>query len=303
MLLSSGNVIETTEADIKPLGRVLKEYISKKFTGCISYRNVIQGVYISILIINGAIASCRAIDRGSVYEGTACADTAMRYLYQPEGIVEVVEVPSEIMLIDLIVFPLARLEESTAMTTSLGAEPLSIPAPTPTTAAEPLEAEKPPTPTIPLREETIPIPQTTPSAPPIEAEKVVAAKPAEIETTLMSQPTQPPPLLGQISIINECIDPMTLYRIMRSSQIVETVTKLLSVDEIIDKVKKLGQEKRYKYIYVTGIIDENTFRLIYDVETNNVFIELEKGATQICGSNALDFLKEKSVSSVRIWSI
>lgn len=305
MFLSSGNTVETVEADLKSFGRVLREYIVKKFTGCINYRNVVQGVYVSVSIVGGNIMGCRAMDRGVIYEGTSCSDVAMRYLYHPEGVIEVVEISKKDVLIDLAVFPLSRLEERTALVTSLGSEVAVAPSiPTPVTVTPPstakVEEKAPATPV-----ETVP---PMPVPPPTVSVGVAEKPPAVEQVKSVEVPPQPPVTPApakpkEVSVVNECIDPITLYSIMRSSQIVETVPKSLTLEEIMEKIKGVAQEKKPRYIYVSGSIEDAPLRVIHDLETGNIYIELEKGGAPICGNGALDLLKGKVASSIRIWIV
>ncbi|MEM2229349.1 MAG: hypothetical protein QW725_02760 [Ignisphaera sp.] len=308
MFLSSGNIVETVEADLKSLGRVLREYITKKFTGHINYRNVVQGVYISISMVDGNVVGCRAVDRGVVYEGTTCSDTAMRYLYQPDGVIEVVDVSKRNVLIDLVIFPLSRLEERTALITSLGSEAVVTPtAPTPTEAILPPatkpKEEAPAASVESVVESVESAPQ--PSPPSVVSVAEEKAIPKQAETIVPPQPSVPPTptVAKEISISNECIDPLTLYSVIRSSKIVESVPTSLSLDEVIEKIKRIVQEKRPRYVYVSGNIEEAFLRLVHDTETANIYIELEKDGAQTCGNNALKTLENKQISNIRIWTI
>lgn len=302
MFLSSGSIIETVEADLKSLGRVLKEYIAKKFTGYVNYRNIVQGVYISISMVNGSIVGCRAVDRGVIYEGTVCSDTAMRYLYQPEGVIEVVDVPKKGVLIDLVVFPLSRLEERTALITSLGPEAMVAPSIPPS-----IEVTAPSTVKVEEKVSVSPIESVPePSPPSVAPTGATEEKPVEKQVEVISPqlPAQPIPTVAkEISIANECIDPLTLYSVMRSSQIIETVSVPLTLEKIIEKIKEVAQEKKPRYVYISGNVEDAFLRIVHDTTTANIYIEFEKSGAPICGNEALDVLKNKSASNIRIWTV
>lgn len=301
MFLSSGNIVETVEADIKSLGRVLKEYMAKRLTGCINYREVIRGVYISISVIDGTVMGCRAVDRGVIYEGIPCVDIAMRYLYQPQGIVEAVEVPKRNVLIDLMVFPLSKLEEKTALEASLGVE---VVAPQPPPTAEivgekvaPSVAEAYAPPPAPQEVTTVGVAEKPLVEQPI-VEQVESPKASPVPPTL---PT--PAVPKEISIANECIDPVTLYSVMRSSQMVESVSKPLTLDNMMEIIKKVVQEKKPRYVYISGNVEDALLRIIHDSEAGSTYLELEKDGSQICGNNALEVLKNKQALNIRIWVV
>jgi len=125
-------VVEVAESYVKPLGRLLKDYAGRGFTGYVNYRNLLQGVYLSIALANGRIVACRAVgkvavifspvEREVVYEGVECSNVVAKYLFVPDGIIEVIEVPKDYVLLDSLVFPLARVEERTVLEATLRIE-------------------------------------------------------------------------------------------------------------------------------------------------------------------------------------
>jgi len=319
MFLSSGTFIETVEARVKTLQRILKDYIDKKFTGYVIFRNDVRGIYVSIALIKGYLAACRSVDEGSVYEGIECCRTAMKYLNFPEGVVEVYDTPFETIELDMVLFPLSRVERENPLSITLGAkvgvprEEVTIPPPAfqiptpPVTltapAPQPLPAEevKPSTPVTPPKEEVVtqvaitkempkeeavqPILQPTPPAPPPVTAEVVSAKPVEI------------------SLSGECIDPVTLYMVLKSGQLIETIQNPVSIEEIINKIKTIVKDRKPSYGYVSGYIENIVFRALYDSQSNNIYIEIEKEGTTVCGDNARKELGGKTISSLKIWIV
>ena len=316
MFLGSGILIEIVEAKVKTLQRILKDYIDKKFTGYVIFRNDVRGIYVSIALIKGYLAACRSVDEGSVYEGIECCRTAMKYLNFPEGVVEVYDTPFETIELDMVLFPLSRVERENPLSITLGAkvgvprEEVTIPPPAPqiptppvtltAPAPQPLPVEevKPSTPVTPPKEEVVtqvaitkempreeavqPIPQPTPPSVTVE---VVSAKPAEI------------------SLSSECIDPVTLYMVLKSGQLIETIQNPVSIEEIINKIKTIVKDRKPSYGYVSGYIENIVFRALYDSQSNNIYIEIEKEGTAVCGDNARKELEGKTISGLKIWIV
>ncbi|MEM1525501.1 MAG: hypothetical protein QW775_03720 [Ignisphaera sp.] len=303
MFLGSGTLIETVEARVKSLERVLKDYIAKKFTGYVVLRNDVQGIYISIAIVEGHLAACRSIESGRMYEGVECCRIVMNHLYEPEGVIEVQDVPYNLIILDTTIFPLSKVERSTTLSSVLGAE-VGMP-----------RVVAPPSPPV-----TPPPPAIMPAIPPIRKEEV---KVEEIgvekpkEELPPPQPTTPPPSvvvppppappapekLAEISISKECIDPVTLYMVIKSGQLLESLTTPLLFKELIEKVRNIINEKKPGYIYLSSELEKATLKLIYDSQSNNISIEIEKEGATICGDNARKELENKLISNIKIWYV
>lgn len=314
MFLGGGTLIEIVEARVKPLERILKDYTSKRFTGYVTYRNDVQGTYISIALINGGVAGCRAIDKGVIYEGAECSDIAMRYLYHGDGVIEVYDLPKATVVYDMMIFPFSRIERKTALIARLGAEvsaPIGLGKPIPSE----IEVTKPVSITQETIQETVP---SFPASPKMEEvsevlvtesePKVSETKPTEIvpETPPPPQPVQETVISTKetkLSISNECIDPVTLYRIMRSSQLLESLRENLVIQGIIQKIENIIREKNPSYIYVSGNIDEMSLRIVYDSQLKSLSLELEKGGNILCGEVALKEVGSNIISNIKIWTI
>ncbi|MCC6058207.1 MAG: hypothetical protein LM568_04745, partial [Desulfurococcaceae archaeon] len=158
MFLGSGILIEIVEARVKTLQRILKDYIDKKFTGYVIFRNDVRGIYVSIALIKGYLAACRSVDEGSVYEGIECCRTAMKYLNFPEGVVEVYDTPFETIELDMVLFPLSRVERENPLSITLGAkvgvprEEVTIPPPAPQIPTPPVTLTAPAPQPLPVKE-------------------------------------------------------------------------------------------------------------------------------------------------------
>lgn len=298
MLLGGGILIETVEARIKPLERILKHYVEKKFSGYIVYKNDAQGIYISIAMVDGSIVGCRFVGTGVVYEGVECCDAAMRYLYEPKGVIEVREAPRNIIVLDLVIFPLSRIESASALTSAVGAK---VGIPIPEVVAPPIKAPElgpeagagmvpiAPTETMPEK------PAEKPAPPPHQVPEAMATT-----TTATAKPVEKP---AEIPVANECIDPVTLYMVMRSSQLLEVVPGSLGLWEVVEKVKGIVMEKKPSYVYVSGLMENVAMRMVYDANSKSIGIELERGGSIVCGDKALKELENKKISGIKIWYV
>ncbi|MEM1644649.1 MAG: hypothetical protein QXL96_02055 [Ignisphaera sp.] len=303
MFLGSGTLIETVEARVKSLERVLKDYIAKKFTGYVVLRNDVQGTYISIAIVEGRLAACRSIESGKVYEGVECCRIVMNHLYEPEGVIEVQDIPYNLIILDTTIFPLSKVEKPTTLSSVLGAEvgmPRIIVAP-----PSPPTIPPPPTimPTIPsTRKEEVKVEEISIEKP---KEELPLPQPTMPPPSAIVPPTPPaPPVLEkpiEIFISQECIDPVTLYMVIKSGQLLESLSIPLLFKELMERIKNIIKEKKPSYIYVSGTLEKITLKLVYDSQSNNINIELEKEGTTVCGNSATKELEDKPISSIKIW--
>lgn len=310
MLLGSGIVIETVEARVKSLERILKSYIEKRFTGYVTYRNDVQGVYISIAMVEGSIAGCKSIERGVVYEGIECCGVTMRYLYEPEGVIEVHDIQRGIIILDLVVSPLSRVERPSALTSVLGAK-VGIPilALAPEVSAPATEVVAPPVRAPEVRLETAAeevAPQTIaetepvkPAQPPLPPPQPAPEATVAATAVAVAKPVEEKPI--EIAISNECIDPVTLYMVMRSSQLLEVIAEPQSFQEIVNKIKSIAIEKKPSYVYVSSAVENTTIRIIYNTSNRSINIELEKDGSVVCGSEALKWLEGRKIADIKVW--
>ena len=289
MLLSSGNVVATIDASAKALGNVIVEYIAKGFTGRITYRDASSRVFISIEMIRGVIQVCRATERGSVYEGGECERVASNYLYVPNGSIEVVEIGEREILRDIIHFPysvvsekggLAMLLQSRLGAASKRVEPVPAPAPPPppaTPQTQPIQVQPPPTSVV----------QAQPS--PIRQEVVAEAKAekAAVET--------------EMTISNECIDPLTLYTIVKNGA-VQSINEEVSRQDIIKRIGDIAKSGKAKQVYLSANLQDGVTRIVVDVEKNVVYMEFEDSrGNVVCGEGAAKQIGDRRLSNVKMW--
>uniref|UniRef100_A0A7C2ZBK8 Uncharacterized protein n=1 Tax=Ignisphaera aggregans TaxID=334771 RepID=A0A7C2ZBK8_9CREN len=304
MLLGSGTLIESIESRVKSLERVLRDYIAKSFTGYVIYRNDVQGTYVSIAIVEGRITLCRAIEGGIVYEGPDCCDAAMRILNVPEGVIEIYSASLDIIVLDQLLFPLSRVERRTGIIPVIGAE-IGLPAEAVTIAEAPTPASAPtPPPTPVVVESQQPSPQLKVEVKPAEEQVQVE----EMEKAVASPPPPQPPSTKAgpehtITISEECVDPVVLYTVLRSAQLLEHLPAVSSLDDVLGKVKTVAFDKKPSYIYVSASIETATLRLVYTAADGVASIEIEKEGSVVCGSNAIKDLASKPISNVKIWYI
>lgn len=284
MFIGSGKVLEISESRTKPFGRVLRDYASKGFTGYVNYKNFSQGVYVTVAMVEGRIVACRAVGRVAVifspverevlYEGVECSNVATRYLYVPEGVVEVVEVPRDLILLDTLIFPLARIEERTpleaSLTTEMVAEVREVAQPVPTPQLQPPPQERVPAPPRVLPVEAVPKLEVAPRRP-------------------------------ELKLLDECIDPLTLYTVLKSSQLLESLRETVSLSSLMEKLKEAASRGGVSYVYVTGALKEGAIRILYDISTSTVRVEVEKGGRTLCGGEAARVVEGEKISSIRVW--
>jgi len=284
VLIGSGKVLEVAESRTKPFGRVLRDYSSKGFTGYVNYKNVNQGVYVTVAMVEGRIVACRAVGRVAVifspverevlYEGVECSNVAVKYLYVPEGVVEVVEVPRDLILLDTLLFPLARIEERTPLEASLATEAAAgvreVAQPVPTPQPQPPPQERVPTSPGVLPAEAVPKPEVAPGRP-------------------------------ELKLLDECIDPLTLYTVLKSSQLLESSRETVSLSSLMEKLKEISSRGGVNYVYVTGALKDGAIRILYDLSTSTARVEVESGGGTVCGGEAVKGIVSEGVSSARIW--
>ncbi|ADM28474.1 hypothetical protein Igag_1677 [Ignisphaera aggregans DSM 17230] len=292
MFPSSGDIIESIEASRKSFGKVLAEYVSKRFSGRITYKSA-MGVYISLEIVDGAITLCRGISRGNVVEGNTCCDEAAKYLYVAEGVIEVMKIDPKIIGLDAINFPNTVVEGTTAIHMQL--EKISAP-PThaPVAVTPPIESRA-----IEVAKTLEAIAIETPK-PVAEAPKAVEAPKPETPAVAQAPPTTVPTEAVQPVVSEECIDPITLYQVMRSSQFLQQISSARYGD-IAEKILGIAREREPSKIYITASTESGTLRVLLDVESMNINIEYEEGGKTICGSNALKSIESVELKSIRIW--
>lgn len=288
MFLSSGNVVATIDASAKALGNVIVEYIAKGFTGRITYRDASSRVFISIEMIRGVIQVCRATERGSVFEGGECERVASNYLYVPNGSIEVVEIGEREILRDIIHFPYSVVSEKRGLVvllqSRLGAASKRV---------EPAPAPAPPPPTTPQIQSTQVQPSPTPiaQAQPSSARQEVVAE-AKVEKVVAEV---------EMPISNECIDPLTLYTIVKNGA-VQSVSEEISYQDIIKRVGNIVKSVKAKQVYLSANIQDGVTRIVVDVEKNVVYMEFEDSRGNVfCGEGAVKEIGNRKLSNVKMW--
>lgn len=132
------------------------------------------------------------------------------------------------------------------------------------------------------------IPRAEIAIPELEKPSVVPTKPAV-------------PKSRSIRIVDECMDPVLLYTVMKSSQLSELLRGTLTIRDVIQKVEDIVEKKRPRYIYVSIVAEGISIRLVYNGQDDGMNIELEKGGAIKCGREALESLIGYSFSEAKIW--
>jgi len=312
-MLSAGSATLLVESRRSTLKSILKEYVTKKFTGYIVYRassvdsaNVEVEVYITLY--DGNIIACRlnkytlrrtlfAVTKlpTSILGGLDCCNEVTKYL-EREGRVEVHSADPKNLLVELTLFPLSRVEESTELAKLVEANvglPVVAPPPPPPTLLPPIITPPLVTPTPPRVEEVKPAP-------------VVVEKPVVEEKPAVSVKAEVPekPL---INILDECFDPIILLRVtsalLRSSEMLENIREPTLLRGVLKRIEDLVKSRDIKsgYIYVSGYIDNNTIRILYTVENKSLNIQVESAEGYLCGKRAVDKLLDEKTTNTRIW--
>ncbi|MEL9939440.1 MAG: hypothetical protein QW348_00760 [Ignisphaera sp.] len=305
MFLGSGTIVEVAEARVKSLGRILKDYVAKNFSGYVIFRNDVRGVYIFIALVEGRLAACRSIEAGRVYEGAECSETAMKYLYEPEGVIEVQNAPHNLLILDATIFPLSKIERPTSLSSLLGAEVgvqrvVAAP-PSPSITVPPPPAQPVTTPA------TQPMPKEVAVAKEVTPEKPVKELPPQPQPV----PPPPPPALpkiekpteAEITVSSECIDPLALYMVIKSGQLLEALTSPSPYRELLEKIRNIVKERKPSYIYISGELEGATLKILYDSQSSSISITIEREGASICGNEARKELEGKSISNVKIWHV
>ena len=312
-MLLTGSIALLVNSRRSILKSILKEYVTKKFTGYIVYRapsvdsaNIEVEVYVTLY--EGNIIACRlnkytlrktlfAVVKvpTSILGGLDCCNEVTKYL-EREGQVEVRSADPKNLLVELTLFPLSRVEESTELAKLVEANvglPVVAPPPLPPTPLPPIITAPIVTPTPPRIEEVKP-------ALTIVEKPVVEEKPAvSVKTEVLEKPL--------ISILDECFDPIILLRVtaalLRSSEMLENIREPTLLRDVLKRIEDLVKSKDIKsgYIYVSGYIDNNTIRIIYSAENKSLNIQVESTEGYLCGKRAVDKLLNEKTTNTRIW--
>jgi len=305
LFLSSREAIAIVDTVVKSFGNVLIEYVRQGFTGRVTYRNTSIGTYISVELLKGFPVACRGVDRGNVVEGSDCTFSAMTYLYVAEGSVEVSPLSENEVLLDTLAFPHSTLSERDTFITTLLSSASMVPpapaAPKPAVAAPPPPPQpkpsepkivQPPKPATPPPPVTAPQPPQPPPAPQVKEPAV--AKAAEA-------PLAPPPAKAEVAVAGECIDPVTLYSILRSSTIVAQMGEAMYSD-VVAKLSSLARESKAKFIYTSANAPNGKVRALLDAEGMRLYIEFEdQSGKTACGNEAAKLISSSKLTAIRMW--
>lgn len=308
-MLHSGVLVEHLEARAQNLRQVLGKYIEKKFTGYILYKT--DDTQLVIGMINGNIALCRLVKyipvvlgsvfgetrRKTVLDGVDCCDNVTGMLDQRVGIIDVYSVDPKTFVVNALAIPQARVETSVRLAemfrTGVG---IPIPLVKPVVApAKPPEVAVPPRPEAPSPPKP-PEPRPMPEAvvkPPVKPEAPAIPPPPPRVEVKRFEPAE--------IVVNECIDPLTLYSVIKSSTLEETHEALVLKD-LLEKMRGLHEQKKPNVIYARGILEDATVKVLFNAQTGTANIEIERRETHICGKDAINTIKDKPIRDIRIWS-
>jgi hypothetical protein len=308
LFLSSRETIEIVDTVVNSFGNVLVKYVRQGFTGRVTYRNTSIGTYISVELLKGFPVACRGVDRGNVVEGSDCTFSAMTYLYVAEGSVEVSPLPENEVLLDTLAFPHSVLSErDTFITTLLSSVSMAPPAPT---APKPAVAVPPPPPPQPKPSEpkiVQPPKPATPPPPPVTAPQPPQPPPApQVKEPAVAKaaeaPPPPPPVEAEVTVTRECIDPVTLYSILRSSTMVAQIGEAMYSD-VVAKLSSLARESKAKFVYTSANAPNGKVRALLDAESMRLYIEFEdQSGKTVCGNEAAKLISSSKLTAIRMWA-
>lgn len=245
---SAVSAIEVINAKDRTLSTVLRDYLSRKFTGYITYVNELAGIYVYLAIVNGEISACRSLDKNTVKEGLKCIDLASSITKSTEGIIEVYG--SNVLSItrDILLYPLSRVKETSEVISKL------------------------------------------------QIEKTTA-------TVTETRTMVPEELFTGANITDECIDPVLLYSIIKLSKLLEVSHEALTISEITRKTRRIISSEKPKYVYLSGDTGKAHVKIVFDVQNNNLSIEVSENSVVDCGKTALNKLIKASISNVKVWIV
>lgn len=112
----------------------------------------------------------------------------------------------------------------------------------------------------------------------------------------------PPPVKAEVAVAEECIDPVTLYTILRSSTIVTQIGEAMYSD-VIGKLTSIARESKAKTVYASANAPNGKVKILLNVENNKVYIEFEdQTGKTVCASEAVKLASTGKLTNIRIWS-
>lgn len=305
-MITSGSLIEFQVAKRESLDRVIIRYSSRGLTGYIVYSS--RRIHIIIGLVEGSIASCRAITYTSTWrrllglreykkiiDGAECAELTVRYLRDKSGVISVYESNRDAVIVNISNTPTARVEANVGFIgllglkaglakTSLEAIDVKLERSKSLERPGPQSPERPPIEPI----SSTPTVETQPLEEPIRREKTHSASTSE-EPVVSSKPT----------ISSECIDPMLLFSFMKTSEVVETLDSI-EVDRALDMLMLISNIRKTNLVYGRGYIDDSLVRMLYNAQANTIYLEVEQAGEVKCGTIALETLRDKRASQLSI---
>ena len=232
-------------------------------------------VSISVELLRGLIIACRGIEGGNVVEGADCSASALKHLYASVGTVEVVELSEDNVLLDVLTFPHAALAADDKLVTTITGTAVTMPTPPQQASVAPL-----------------PIPKPAESPPKIEAKPVAQQLPKPVEEVKVEE----------LSVADECIDPLTLYTVIRSSTLLGTLAEA-TYSDVVKKIGEAISTGKTKLVYVSAAVEGRDLKMLVDANTKKIYIEIESSSgSSICGSEALKHVKDSKLSKIKLWS-
>ena len=104
-----------------------------------------------------------------------------------------------------------------------------------------------------------------------------------------------------IPVSDECLDPVTLYSIIKSSKLLEIHREPITIREVARKIRSTAETMKPVYVYVSGEAGGTLIRIIYSAQTNSLNIEVEGESEHICGKQALEKIIKELIASTKIW--
>lgn len=319
-MIISGALVELKKAKKETLENILRKHAEHELTGYILYKG--KDIFLVIGLVEGRVASCRAIKfisskrvfihvktRSKVIDGADCCGEAIRYLNERKGTIAVYETSYDIILLNIINTPMTRVENTIGFTELLRLKVgLTPQVSTPTLKSPKIEtlltreiptvqiktAKPEPAPSVqqPQQPFALPLPREELSQPKVSS---------EIITTIPTTPVEKQPGRPSSKISSECIDPATLFTIMKTSQLEDTLTDI-DINELINKMIELASSRNIKTLYARGSFEDSTARVLYDHTKNTVYIEVDEADTSKCGESALSRLTGKRAKYINIMS-
>lgn len=302
-------LVESHWARALTLRQVLSKCVEGKFTGFIQY---VAGDFRAIIGLNsGNIVTCRVVKevhlmltsvfaetrRRTIIDGVEACEEITRYLDDRSGLVEVYSTDRNTLLANLLIVPQARVESSTTLATLLktgvgyAVTKVEQPVAQPPQPVTPPPALAPPT-----------------LKPPLEVAAPVPAKqPTPLEISAPPAPTVKPPSVLEVEtfekmVVDECIDPLMLFNVLRTSKLVESASAL-ELKELVERARSVVDQTKPSLVYVGGTLDDSNIKILINIQAKSMYIGIEGKEATTCGKDALKSVQGKKIANVRIWIV